>query len=162
MKLEQSFSYFFFLHEFCNFRSFTTVMIGFVGRTVIAINLYFLVFLPLIAMLLFTIVSTHFLGCTLFAVTGLDGSFPLYLMHEIYDLCDWFSRLLYRFSWVLTWNLTWFLTSVMLPSVMTVTTSCTGCAFLDQGGIYNAKYSYYFQSLATAHTGYAFCYLLAA
>ena len=40
--------------------------------------------------MLFMIVTTSFLGCTLFAVIGLCGSFLMYLMHEICNLFDHF------------------------------------------------------------------------
>ena len=45
-------------------------------------------------MILFMTITTNFLGCILFVVTGLFGSFPIYIMHKMYDLYHWFSRLL--------------------------------------------------------------------
>ena len=81
---------------------------------------------------------------------------------KLYDWYNWFSRLPYCFSWSFTQNHTWFLTLFSYLPVMTVTTGHAGCALLNQSGIYNAKYSYYFQFVVTGCAGCAFYYLLAA
>ena len=61
---------------------------------------------------LFKTVTTSFLSCTLFAVTGLHGSFTMYVMHKIYNLFN-------RFFWLFT-----LVFRVLLPMILPLFLLC--------------------------------------
>ena len=89
----------------------------------------------------FMTVTTNFLSCTLFNVTGLCGPFTLYVMRKkVWPIQLIFLAAYSCLLFTLTCDLTSFLTLLSYLSVLTVTTGHIGCAYLSKNGIYNAKY----------------------